>query len=219
MEASTLATIAAFLFLTFADQVMTGVWAWRLGPNRARRLIMQDPLFHELRSTLQANVEQLASAKTDLLAVRHDMEGLSTRMTQQVSSLQADLSKQLKALPTPEVTAQMQLPVTMQDSVQRDIRAAARAAIKEATTEGLQAVVEDAIAKAMAKLEASKDPDQVLKDIEAQAEKDMLKAYVVDLAAQRGVPPIIVDRAYTAGSAVLARLGKRLEEQLEERIG
>ena len=189
------------VLLACGDACIAFGMGYHFTPRKARHLIMDDPLFKKLEQALENNTEQLASAKTDLLAVRHDME-----------VLRKGLHDELKALPKPDLTANITLPVTMQDAVQRDIRAVARAVMKEVVTSDLEGLLDKAIEKAMQKRlapESAAEADRLADEAE-------LSSYLEQLAQAYGIPGPVVTIAKRMGKAAIPWLDARYQLGLQE---
>jgi len=212
MDPQTVWTVAAFISLTCADQVMTGVWAWRLGPNRARKLIMGDPLFVKLDATLAANCEQLASAKTDLLAVRHDMEAMQSRLTNAISTLERDLQQSLKTMPQAQVS--MQIPLSMQDELTRSLRASLRTEMRSMLDKDMVAMLAEAMQLAVQQGGTPLTDEQARAAIEAAE----MEAYADAWGDQLGIPRPIIMAAKSMGRAGIRMLQERYPEMVAEAV-
>lgn len=210
MDPGTWVTIAAFLFLTFADQAMTALWAWRLGPDRAKKLTIaafKDPVTaREVREALQL------PTGTDLLAVRHDMESVRSAMEARYSHLEKHVTEALKSIKLPDFSPNMQLPVTALDAIQRDIRAAAKQELRAVLQGEVQEMLTEAIKKAM----AEQSGPQSMEEAQKLAEELELRAAIDAVAQQAGLPPWAVTAARKMGRLGLAWLDERFQLGLAE---
>ena len=145
-------TIVAFFVLTFADQVMTALWAWRLGPQRAQKLVIasfKDPTTAgEVREALDI------PTRTDLMAIRHDFEAHTDRIMKKalnpplldvktpIRESMAPILAEVSALRAEVVALRSQpsapviMTADMEDRIRKSIERAAKAAIKVAVEDG-----------------------------------------------------------------------------------
>lgn len=76
--------IASYIFLAAQDNFVAFYWAARVGPRKARELIMGDPLFTETRDLLK-------STSAEMRAVRQDFESLKDYLSGQNDAIKRDV--------------------------------------------------------------------------------------------------------------------------------
>ena len=145
-------TVVAFFVLTFADQVMTALWAWRLGPQRAQKLVIAS--FKDPATAAEVRTALDIPTRTDLMAIRDDFEAHTDRIMKSalnpplldvktpIREALSPLFVELSALRAEVVTlrSQTSAPVIMtgdmEDRIRKSIERAAKAAIKTAVEDG-----------------------------------------------------------------------------------
>ena len=197
--------LLSYLLAFFTDGAIAFLVGYKLGPERARRLICNDP---EYKATKQA----LEQVQRDMLVVRHDFEGMRDTMLQSGRNVEKTVTEAIKALPKPEFSATMQLPVQMQDAVQRDLRAVARQVFKEVVSSDLEELLDKAVQKAMQGGGAPESIEQANK----LADEAELLAYLDQLAQAYNLPPAAVAVAKRLGKAAVPWLNARYSLGLEE---
>ena len=197
--------LLSYLLAFFTDGCIAFLVGYKLGPERARRLICNDP---EYKATKLA----LEQVQRDMLVVRHDFEGMRDTMLQSGRNVEKTVTEAIKALPKPEFSATMQLPVQMQDAVQRDLRAVARSVFKEVVSSDLEELLDKAVQKAMQGGSAPESIEQANK----LADEAELVAYLDQLAQAYNLPPAAVAVAKRLGKAAVPWLNARYSLGLEE---
>ena len=145
-------TVVAFFVLTFADQVMTALWAWRLGPQRAQKLVIAS--FKDPKTAAEVRTALDIPTRTDLMAIRDDFEAHTDRIMKSalnpppldvktpIRESLAPILAEVSALRAEVVTlrSQTSAPVIMtgdmEDRIRKSIERAAKAAIKQAVEDG-----------------------------------------------------------------------------------
>lgn len=212
------ATIAAFIVLTFGDQVGTFVWAFYYGPNRARKMIMNDPLFKRLSKSLD-NLE------TESAALRHDFVAMQTLLKGQNEDIKRDVVARVeKALEKvmDKVDRRLETFETRLEGVTKDVHIPADevSQVVDRVTKSAQRAVNKAVADADflepfaelidEKLESIRPEDvdvvEMLEDGTMDSIEGQQKSY--DWLRDKGLPDTVAYSASVKGPKTLRKLAK-----------
>jgi len=219
MDPNTIATIVAFLVLTFADQGMTMLWAWRLGPNRARDMILSDPLFTELRDTLSDVNEQLTGYKGELAEVRNDMRSMREFIDGSLSSVKGDVrlstGEAVKGLPEAisGLTTRMELftsakaDITIPDAEIRRVTSSVQGTIRTALKDGaLLEGIDKLLDEKMKALPQGDDLEGLLQDADMSTTEGKQATY--EWLLDKNLPEPYAWRVAEQGGPMLRKVAK-----------
>ena len=191
------------LLMAFGDMAVATYIGMRYGPERAKRLTIQE--FQQPATAKQVQEALNMPTRTDMALLKADLD-------KAVAEQRTYLTDFVKQLPKPEFSATMQLPVQMQDAVQRDLRAVARSVFKEVVSSDLEELLDKAVQKAMQGGGAPESIEQANK----LADEAELVAYLDQLAQAYNLPPAAVAVAKRLGKAAVPWLNARYSLGLEE---
>jgi hypothetical protein len=195
--------LAGFLIAFFVDNVIIAFWSFKMGPKRARDLIINDPVFAETR-------EAQESLQTNLAAVRHDLEAQREAVKQELrqSSREIDekVARRLSELKTPDTLS------LTPDAEQRIIQSVQRT-LRGSIKESMSADLVEALAETQ---------EKTLEQQEMEAEAQIAKHMLFDRAVQAGIPNEwlqMIDRfALPVAKRLLVRFYPEVAEDLFEMV-
>lgn len=201
------ALLAAFVLAFFFDNVVIAYWSYHKATRRARDLIIGDPMFNETR-------EALRTVKTDLLAVRHDMESLSARVTTANADTARDLRKDLGSLTEwtkrhETLGVNAQIPPSVTEELRASLKSSLRSFMRTDAAEVLAETVSEAVKAAVDERLGPTRPEDVAEALDAQAAAGGLYGLLASEAESRGIDRSWVDLAFDKGPDVLRALAAR----------
>ena len=193
--------LASYLVAFFTDAGIAFAVGYKLGPERARRLITGDAEYIATKAAIEG-------VQRDMLVVRHDFEAMRDTIMQSQRNTERTVTEALKSLPSPTLNATIPMTVQLEDAIQRQVRQVLRASMKE---------VEDALLKRMEELGKGKGGGPLsAEQATALAEQAEVEEYIDALAVQAGIPHVVLPIAKRMGRLGIAWLDEKYQLGLQE---
>jgi len=120
------------------DTVLAFYIPYYLGSERARRRILEDPVFQDTSSKLDKVEKAVTEAQDEALRLRHDVESLRSGFASEVKASAADTLRSVeKAIAAVQVSPVVQLPQGAVQDAMVSVKASAKKIIRDAVEETL----------------------------------------------------------------------------------